>query len=178
MPSFSPFGTVRSPGSVMSWVYFLVTAWTGECSLRLSLMHMMVKGRLDRSSLWTQLQCMKKYLYPLKMLTFHHLFWGIPCRTKLLTIVKSSRSLTKGTLQNIWIYTKIRLQIQSGRLCLLLYDFWNPKKLDEEPNLTEYHFSDLCVCAFFQPLYFMPISSLHQLHHFLPAFLLKVGMSS
>lgn len=47
----SPFGTTRSPGSFMSWMYFLVTAWTGEWSLRDSLMHMVVKGRLDRSSL-------------------------------------------------------------------------------------------------------------------------------
>ena len=35
----------------MSFVYRLVTADTGECSLRDSLIHMVVKGRLLRSSL-------------------------------------------------------------------------------------------------------------------------------
>lgn len=49
---FSPRGTVQPPGSARSWVYFLVTACTGEWSRRDSLMHMVVNGRLDRSSLW------------------------------------------------------------------------------------------------------------------------------
>lgn len=57
---FLPVGTVQPLGSVRSWVYFLVTACTGEWSRSDSLMHMVVKGRLDRSSLWRHTVCAQR----------------------------------------------------------------------------------------------------------------------